>query len=119
VVASDGGLALYLVRHAFASHADPARWLMASSVIVKPSNFFIDALESAYVWDPRFVSVANKKVRQPYATEWVEGGQRCLENIVLNFCASKATQEELDRLERDRVKETVPIPSSPQSWMGI
>ena len=26
MAASDGGLALYVVRHAFAAHADPARW---------------------------------------------------------------------------------------------
>ncbi len=58
---------------------------MASSVVVKQSKFFIDGLEGAYVWDEHWVSVGHKKYRQPKVDEWVDGWQRCLENIHLNF----------------------------------
>lgn len=82
---------------AFAINDDPSRWLMASHVIVKRSLWFTDGVEGAYVWDDNFVSVANKKVRQPKTDPWVDGGQRCLENICLNFCAGKPSEATSDR----------------------
>lgn len=70
---------------AFLVNTDPTHWLMASHTVVKQSKFFVDGLEGAYVWDEHFVSVGNKKVRQPKVDQWVEGAQRCLENLELNF----------------------------------
>jgi hypothetical protein len=70
---------------AFVVNSDQARWLMCSQTVIKRSPFFVDGLEGAYVWDEHFVSVGNKKVRQPKVDEWVDGAQRCLENLELNF----------------------------------
>ncbi len=82
---------------AFTINADPARWVMVSSVVTKQTELFTDGIEGSYVWDEHLVSVGNKKVRQPKTDQWVDGWQRCLENTVLNFCAGQPTEAE----ERD------------------
>lgn len=81
----------------FRVNADPSRWLMASTAIVKQNKFFVDGLEGSYVWDEHYVSVGSKKVRQPKVHEWVDGGMRCLENIVLNFCTGPTEYEQRAR----------------------
>jgi hypothetical protein len=78
---------------ALAINADPLRWLSVSSSVTKQSNWFIDGLEGSYVWDDNLVSVANKKVRQPKSDQWIDGWQRCFENITLNFCATAIEPE--------------------------
>ncbi len=82
--------------HGFLVNSDPDRFVMVSRDVRKHSNFLIDGLESAYVWDEHTVSVGHKRVRQPKQDQWIEGAQRCLENIHLNFCA-----EELSDAARD------------------
>ncbi len=83
-------LATMMRRHqGFRINADPTKWLMVSALVSKQSKAFVDALEGSYVWDANQVSVANKRVRQPKADEWLEGWMRCLENIALNFCLVK------------------------------
>ncbi len=77
--------------------SDPTRFRMASKLIVKNHGFVVDGFESAYVWDANLVSVGNKKVRQPRETEWINGAQRCVENIWLNFCDEKMSDYEKDR----------------------
>lgn len=79
---------------------DPARWLMASHVVVKHSNALVDGCEGSYVWSPNNVSVSNRLVRQPLFNEWLDGWQRCLENIVLNFFAGQMSQQERDALTK-------------------
>ena len=81
---------------AFAVNNDLSHWLMASKALPEPkqTKLFIDALEGSYVWDTNYVSVGNKTVRQPLFDQWLDGWQRCLENIVLNFCAGKPTDAE-------------------------
>lgn len=88
---------------AFLVNGDPSRWLMASSVVIKQSHFFVEGLEGAYVWDEHFVSVGSKKVRQPKVDEWVDGAQRCLENIELNFNvrASQNASAQNQKIKRD------------------
>ena len=81
---------------AFGVNSDPARWLMASRSLPEPkqTKLFVDGLEGSYVWDTNYVSVGNKTVRQPLFDQWLDGWQRCLENIILNFCAGKPTEAE-------------------------
>lgn len=74
----------------FKVNADPTKWLTVSAAVTKQSKSFVDSLEGSYVWDAHVVSVANKRVRQPKADEWLEGWMRCLENIALNFCLVNA-----------------------------
>lgn len=101
-------------RHrAFVVNRDPSRWLMASAAITKHTKIFVDALEGSYVWDENFVSVGNKKVRQPRTDAWLDGWMRCLENIALNFSAGQT------RIIKSE-EETSPaydMPTGPNSWM--
>lgn len=97
---------------------DPKRWVMVSSVVTKQSKFFLDGLESNYVWDEHLISVANKKVRQPKYLEWTEGGMRCLENIVLNFGASQKSDAEKDDQRRRQREEAARHVSSSGTWLG-
>lgn len=87
-------------REGFLISDDVDRFVMASRDLRKASSFLIDGLESAYVWDDHLVSVANKRVRQPKQDEWVEGAQRCLENIQVNFCVSAQSDADGDSADR-------------------
>lgn len=106
----------------FLVNADPHRFLMASVIVIKQSKFLLDGLEAAYVWDEHFVSVAQKKVRQPKTDEWIDGAQRCLENIVLNFCASQMSDAEREdraakAMERD-ARHRGGVSYSEHGWLG-
>ena len=81
---------------AFCVTNDQSKFLMASHSIVKQTKLFVDGLEGSFVWDENYVSVGNKTVRQPKFDQWLDGQQRCLENIVLNFCAGVKSQAEKD-----------------------
>lgn len=85
---------------AFLINAEQSKWLMASHSVVKQTKLFVDGCEGSYVWSPNYVSVGNKTVREPLFDQWLDGWQRCMENIVLNFCAGQITEN--DRSERDR-----------------
>jgi hypothetical protein len=104
----------------FRVNNDPARWRMASHVVDKQSKFFLDGLQSSYVWDEHPVSVGNKKHRQPKANmELVEGAQRCLENLVLNCWAKQKSRAER---EADAAKMKAKTPESqarydPHAWL--
>ncbi len=80
---------------------DPSRFLMASHEVVKQTKRFVDSLEGSYVWDDNYVSVGNLTVRQPKFDQWLEGWQRCQENIVLNFCIGK--DSDAKRAEREAI----------------
>lgn len=107
----------------FLVHNDSARWLMASHAVVKQTKLFVDGLEGSYVWDENLVSVGNKRVRQPKVDQWLEGQQRCLENIVLNFCAGRISDAERDeRLAKQRQQQRLQaqgVYRGPGSWMGL
>lgn len=106
-------------RRGFTVTNDPSRFLMVSSVVTKQSKAFTDALQSSYVWDEHFVSVGNKKTRQPKTNEWVEGWMRCLENIALNFCAGQPSDDEreLQRRRSQLAAQMPDFPDSPHAWM--
>ncbi len=106
---------------AFVVNSDPTRWLMASHSIVKQTKLFVDALEGSYVWDAQYVSVGNKTVRKPRFDEWLDGQQRCLENIMLNFCAGQKSEAEKER-DRNRLEAASErmgfrLLTGPTSWM--
>jgi len=84
----------------FLINADPTRWLMASHVVVKQTKLFVDGLEGSYVWSPNYVSVGNKTVRQPAMDQWLDGWQRCLENLVLNFLAGQRSEAEREAMKK-------------------
>lgn len=105
----------------FRCNDDPTRWLMVSSAVTKQSKFFHDGIEASYVWDENLISVANKRVRQPKYHEWIEGGMRCLENIVLNFGASQKSDAERDdwlRRQREQSGGASTPPPATHSWLG-
>lgn len=91
---------------AFLINNDPTRWLMASHVLVKQTKLFVDSCEGSYVWGQNYVSVAHLSVRQPLFDQWLDGWQRCLENLVLNFCAGQRTQAEQQQRRRRRGPRT-------------
>lgn len=84
----------------FLVNDDPSRWLMASHAVVKQTKLLVDGLEGSYVWSSNYVSVGNKTVRAPLFNEWLDGWQRCLENLVLNFLAGQMSQQERDALTK-------------------
>lgn len=105
----------------FLINTDPRRWLMASHAVIKQSKFFADGCLSTYVWDDHKVSVGNKLYRQPKETEWVEGAQRCLENLVLNCWARKRSQAEQDEAAAEKQKREAKARSertTPHGWLG-
>jgi hypothetical protein len=83
---------------AFVLNDDDTRWLMISGAATKYTHLMVDGCEASYVWDEHFVSVGNKKVRQPKTDQWIDGWQRCLENLALNFFIGQAS--EADRADR-------------------
>ena len=102
----------------FLINEDESRWLMASMAKVKHTRLFMDSCEGSYVWDENLVSVGNKKVRQPTVNQWLEGQQRCLENIILNCFAGKETEEEKRRKQQASYEHTAITPSnSSLAWM--
>lgn len=80
-------------RQALSISDNVKHWLMASHVIVKQHQSFINGCEGSYCWDANYVSVGSKKIRQPIINEWVDGSQRCLENLILNFGSQKTRAE--------------------------
>ncbi len=108
------------INQAFQVSADPSRFLMASTTVIKHTKMFVDSIEGSYVWSENLVSVSNKKVRQPKEDDLIEGSMRCLENIVSNFCALQITDEERERRRIDqRLNQGAPRSGGgPYAWLG-
>lgn len=109
---------------AFMLNSDAAHWLMASHAVVKQTKLFVDALEGSYVWSKTYVSVGNKSVRHPEFDEWLDGQQRCLENIMLNFCAGRVSEADKQvKAAKRRAEETrqqdsgANVVTGKHSWM--
>lgn len=84
-----------------AINADAARWQsVAPDKTVKERPFMAFAFEGGYVWDAHDVSVSNKSMRQPFVDDEYSTASRCVENLVLNFCAGQPSSE--DRAARMR-----------------
>ncbi len=103
----------------FLINADESRWIMASHAVTKPTKLFVDACEGSYVWDEYLVSVGSKKVRQPKVDQWLEGSQRCMENIVLNFFAGKRSEDELEQQRRKTREQQAHAMLSPSDWTAM
>lgn len=76
-------------------NADPTRWLSAApDGTIKERPFMAFAFEGGYVWDAHDVSVSNKALRQPFVDDEYSTTMRCVENLVLNFCAGQASEDD-------------------------
>lgn len=75
-------------------NANTERWLTASTEGVKPLPFLAYGFEGGYTWDKHFVSIGHKSVRQPKEDDKYANVMHCLENIALNFCINKKTDDE-------------------------
>lgn len=81
---------------------DPDRWLVATvDEGVRPIPFLSFAFEGGYIWSDHVVSVSNKAVRQPHDDDEHANAMRCVENIVLNFCAGQSSAQELAAKHRE------------------
>jgi hypothetical protein len=83
-------------------------WFIASREGLKPSPFMHIAFEAGHTWDPHFVSVSNKEVRQAREDDKFANAIHCVENIMLNFCAGQRTQAEKEQRRRNRQTSRVP-----------
>lgn len=82
-------------------NADTSRWLSAApDGTVKERPFMAFAFEGGYVWDAHDVSVANKSLRQPFVDDEYSTAMRCVENLVLNFCAGQKSEEDRSTARR-------------------
>ena len=103
-------------------NADTSRWLsVAQDGTVKERPFMAFAFEGGYVWDAHDVSVSNKALRQPFVDDEYSTCMRCVENLVLNFCAGQKSEE--DRIaaqraarEKSRTSDAA-APRGPTAWM--
>lgn len=97
---------------------DPSRWLIASHEGVKESAFLHIALEAGYVWDKHHVSVSSKEIKQPREDDKFANVMHCVENIILNFCAGKYTEEERSNRAAEALeRQQIDMPNSPYAWM--
>lgn len=88
-------------------NAEPDHWLsMAADGTVKERPFMAFAFEGGYVWDAHDVSTANKEMRQPFVDDEYSSAMRCVENLVLHFCAGQASADDRETARaRQRAKE--------------
>jgi hypothetical protein len=79
------------------------------------------ALEAGYVWDPHFVSVSNKEVRQPREDDKFANAMHAIENIVLNFIEGRESEMDKairERLDRQQLARTSPPQGGSMGWMA-
>jgi hypothetical protein len=109
---------------ALAINADTSRWLSASSDgTLKAVPFLAYAFEGGYVWDPHFVSVSNKQMRQPFEDDEYCNVLRAVQSLLLNFFASQKSEYERDQdrmaiAERQRNSFNGGGSNGPGSWMA-
>lgn len=99
-------------------HNVSSRWLSVSADgTVKEVPFMAYAFEGGYVWSEHAVSVSNKVIRQAHDDDEYANAMRCVENIVLNFCAGQQTDAERDRVrEKAAGSGSIVYPTGPASW---
>jgi hypothetical protein len=101
---------------------DASQWLVASREGIKESAFLHIALEAGYTWDKHFVSVSSKEVKKPQEDDKFANVVHCVENIILNFCAGRESEEAADE-RRQRSAEQMAgaggygASASPNAWM--
>lgn len=101
---------------------DASRWIVIDAEgSVRQSPFLAFAFEGGYVWDPNDVSQGNKRLRQPHVDGEYSNAMKCLEQIVLNFCAGMPTDH--DRREREKRQQLdaaylgPSVAMGPQGWL--
>lgn len=102
-------------------NSDESRFLRASGEGVDPAPFLAQGFEAGMVWDEHFVSVGSKEVRQPKEDDWFEHGLNCAAALELNFGADQSSEADRQaRLlkTRQRMADSTPILTGPQSWLG-
>ena len=102
---------------------DPQRWFTASTDgQLKQVPFLAFAFEGGFVWHDHGVSVSNTTIRQAFDDDEYSNAMRGVENLLLNFCASRRSQDERDRdAEREARaarQNSEYLPPSPNSWMA-
>jgi hypothetical protein len=106
---------------ALSINADPSRWLRAApDGSIKPEPFLSFAFDGGYVWSEHTVSISNKEVRQPHNDDEYANAMRCLENLILNFCAGQASQDARDR-QRSKAQarsHATDVAEGPHGWMA-
>jgi hypothetical protein len=104
---------------------DASHWLIASREGTRESPFLHIAFEAGYVWDPHFVSVSSKEVKQPREDDKFSNVMHCVEDIVLNFCAGQLSEAEKDEKRRQyRASQAMTDEDAgdlhlPGSWMRL
>lgn len=102
---------------------DPSRWLKASHDGVKESAFMHIAMEAGYTWDPHFVSVSSKEIKQPREDDKYANVVHCVEDIILNFLAGRPSEEEREarafKARQEQRKQAQGVYRGPGSWMGL
>lgn len=89
---------------AFTLNDDPTRWLEASIEDgMEQRPFLAWGFEGGFVWEDHPVNVANATIRQPRNDDWYFNSMRCLDHIILNFCAQQPSEHDLEirRLDED------------------
>lgn len=104
-----------------AVNEDPTRWLVASRDGIKESAFLHIALEAGYCWDKHHVSVSSKEIKQPREDDKFSNVMHCVENIILNFCAGRESEEDATarrvRAAEQMARAEQAIPNSPNAWL--
>lgn len=114
-----------LREEALAINADPMRWFTAShDGTLKSVPFLAFAFEGGYVWDPHFVSVSNKEMRQPFEDDEYANAMHCVQSLLLNFAAGQGSEADTD-LKRQQAREqalkggSVMQHAGPGGWMAF
>lgn len=99
--------------------AKPSRWLYANRDGITEKQFLAFAFDGGYTWSDHFVSVSHKEIRQANEDDEFANAMHCVENICLNFCATKRTPEEEQKKLNARRRETRQrIVGGEHSWMA-
>ncbi len=103
-------------------NADTSHWLSAApDGTIKERPFAAFAFEGGYVWDAHDVSVSNKALRQPFVDDEYSTFMRCVENLVLNFCAGQKSEDERlsgARIAKEKARSADEnTPRGPTAWM--
>lgn len=107
---------------AISINSDPTRWIVVGQDgEAKPTPFLAFAFEGGYVWSPHKVSVGNKELKQPHADDEYANAMRCVEHLVLNFCAGQKTEDQQAEARRKAQggPSGIASPTSPNAWMGM
>lgn len=99
-------------------NSNPDMWLRATSEGVTPYPFLHFGFEGGAVWSEHFVSVSNKQVRVMREDDKFANAMHCVENLMLNFCVNKPTDEETEERQRRARESEASAPVGGTAWNG-